>query len=126
MAGIFALASLRGRRNACQPEDDAEHDGFGGGTAHHAAPAHLVPDLAVMVAAPFEKAGLAVGSVPDVNRGQDALELAEDAAVQVDQARVLRRQEDGDAERLANLFERRLFGPPQKNAAGFPPTPSGA
>src|ERR1035441_1837238 len=77
MAGIFALASLRGRRNACQPEDDAAHDGFGGGTAHHAAPAHLVPDLAVMVAAPFEKAGLAVGSVPDVNRGQDALELAE-------------------------------------------------
>src|ERR1017187_5970802 len=94
MAGIFALAGLRGRRNACQPEDHPEYDGFGGGTAHRAAPAHFVPDLAVMVAAPFEKAGLAVRSVLDVHRGQNALELAEHAAVQVDEPRVLRRQED--------------------------------
>src|ERR1017187_3105410 len=103
MAGILALAGLRGWRNAGQPEDHAEHDGFGGGTAHRATPAHFVPDLAVVVAAPFEEAGLAVRSVADVNRGQNALELTEDAAVQVDEPGILRRQEDGDAERLANF-----------------------
>src|ERR1039458_5182595 len=96
MAGIFALAGLRGRRNACEAKDHAKHDGLGGGTAHYPAAAHFVPDLAVMVAAPFEKAGLAVRSVPDVDRGQNALDLAEDAAVQVNEPRVLRRQEDGD------------------------------
>src|ERR1035441_7769247 len=110
MAGIFALTGLRGWPNACQPEDHTEHDGFGGGTAHHAASAHFVPDLAVMVAAPLEQAGLAVRSVLDIHRGQNALELAEDAAVQVDEPRIFRRQEDGDAERLANLLERGLFG----------------
>jgi len=70
----------------------------------------LVPDFAVVVAGGFEEAGAGACGIAHFEDGKDAVELREDVAVQVEAARVLGSQVDGDTERVADLAEGRFVG----------------